>query len=229
MNELNLLSAHEYLSSKMHASGTRDLCPANTPALKMSLNGALQVLPPLKMSNSQERTSNCFKTSKMESQRTLTGELDRVEAFKKRDLRGGKRTRQPHLSVGKSLLQQTSVRNSNKKSERKMASIAMASPSTQDESLRRTISSKDNNSTSVRFDENLHCSPFEALRQQSSALQVIENLEFANPMEEMTRRWQANIEKVIPAIDLVDIAAEGNPFESRKRQFAPEFSQSSYE
>lgn len=87
-----------------------------------------------------------------------------------------------------------------------MAQIAMASPSTQDESLRRTISSKDNNSTGVCSDENLHISPLEAFKKQSSALTVIENLEFANPMEEMTRRWQSKIEKVIPAIDLLDIA-----------------------
>ena len=33
----------------------------------------------------------------------------------------------------------------------------------------------------------------------------------------------------MPAIDLFDIAQEGNPFDPRKRQFAPEYSQSSYE
>lgn len=43
-------------------------------------------------------------------------------------------------------------------------------------------------------------------------------------MEEMTRRWQLKIEKMIPAIDLLDVAAEGNPHEAHKRQFAPEYS-----
>ena len=98
------------------------------------------------------------------------------------------------------------------KSERNIASIAMASPSTQDESLGHTNSSKGNNSTGDRSDENLHLgSPMEALMQQSSALQVIENLEFEVPKEEMTRRWQAKIEKTLPKIDLQDIAQEGNP------------------
>ena len=144
--------------------------------------------------------------------RKPTGELVRVENFKKRDLRGGKRTRQTHLSVGKTSQQQRSALNSNMKSERNIASIAMASPSTQDESLGHTNSSKGNNSTGDRSDENLHLgSPMEALMQQSSALQVIENLEFEVPKEEMTRRWQAKIEKTLPKIDLQDIAQEGNP------------------
>ncbi len=76
------------------------------------------------------------------------------------------------------------------KSERLVGSIAQASPSTQDDSIGRTISSKDNNSTGIRSDENLHGSPVERMAtNQTSALQVIENLEFESPMEEMTRRW----------------------------------------
>jgi hypothetical protein len=64
---------------------------------------------------------------------------------------------------------------------------------------------------------------------QNSALQVIENEEpLGSAMEEMTRRWQQSVEKQLPAIDLLDISAEGNPYNERKRQFAPEFSQSSY-
>ena len=44
----------------------------------------------------------------------------------------------------------------------------------------------------------------------------------------MVRRWKAIIEKTLPAIDLIDLAAEHNYFYSQKRQFAPEFSQTSY-
>lgn len=33
---------------------------------------------------------------------------------------------------------------------------------------------------------------------------------------------------MLPAIDLIDISAEGNPYNAHKRQFAPEFSQHSY-
>ena len=34
---------------------------------------------------------------------------------------------------------------------------------------------------------------------------------------------------MLPAIDLLDISQEGNPYLAQKRQFAPEFSQSSYQ
>lgn len=45
----------------------------------------------------------------------------------------------------------------------------------------------------------------------------------------MTRRWQQQIEQMLPAIDLYDISQEGNPYQAHKRQFAPEYSQSSYQ
>ena len=63
---------------------------------------------------------------------------------------------------------------------------------------------------------------------RANALQVIENLEFENPMEEMTRRWQKQVETTLPTIDIMDISSEGNPLLEKKRQFAPEYSQSSY-
>ena len=44
----------------------------------------------------------------------------------------------------------------------------------------------------------------------------------------MLRRWKQIIEKELPAIDLIDLAAEHNYFYSYKRQFSPENSQSSY-
>ena len=51
---------------------------------------------------------------------------------------------------------------------------------------------------------------------------------FENPMDEMVRRWKQIIEKSLPAIDLIDLAAEHDYFYSNKRQFAPEYSQSAY-
>ena len=110
-----------------------------------------------------------------------------------------------------------------------MLSIAQVSPSTQEDSLRRTISQGDNNSTNHRSVENLRLSPGQRLTTcRTTALQVIENLEFVNPMEEMMRRWQQKVEGTLPTIDIIDISAEGNPHQESKRQFAPEYSQSSY-
>lgn len=51
---------------------------------------------------------------------------------------------------------------------------------------------------------------------------------FENPSDEMVRRWKEVIEKSLPAIDLIDLSAEHDPFHSVKRQFAPEYSQSAY-
>ena len=44
----------------------------------------------------------------------------------------------------------------------------------------------------------------------------------------MIRRWKQIIERSLPAIDLIDLAAEHNYFYSYKRQCAPEYSQSGY-
>jgi len=44
----------------------------------------------------------------------------------------------------------------------------------------------------------------------------------------MVQRWKKIIEKDLPAIDLIDLAAEHNYFHSQKRQFSPEYSQSGY-
>ena len=86
--------------------------------------------------------------------------------------------------------QRNSLIASNMKSDRLTGLIAQGSPSTQDDSLRRTISSKDNKSIGIRSDENLPGSPVERMAtNQTDALQVIDNLEFESPMQEMTRRW----------------------------------------
>lgn len=42
-------------------------------------------------------------------------------------------------------------------------------------------------------------------------------LAFENPSDEMVRRWKEMIEKTLPAIDLIDLAAEHNYFYSDKR------------
>jgi len=44
----------------------------------------------------------------------------------------------------------------------------------------------------------------------------------------MYKRWKLIIQKKLPAIDLIDLSAEHSYFFSQKRQFSPEYSQSSY-
>jgi transcription initiation factor TFIIIB Brf1 subunit/transcription initiation factor TFIIB len=44
----------------------------------------------------------------------------------------------------------------------------------------------------------------------------------------MMHRWRLEIERSIPAIDLIDLAAEHGVYYSQKRQFAPEYSQQCY-
>ena len=53
-------------------------------------------------------------------------------------------------------------------------------------------------------------------------------LSYLDPTEEMNKRWLKLLQKKVPTIDLVDISAEVYPFNSHKRQFAPEYSHSSY-
>ena len=94
--------------------------------------------------------------------------------------------------------------------------------------MRRTNSSGEN-SAGNRSDENLRLSPDQLQKtSHTTALQVIENLAFENPMDEMMRRWQQQVESTLPTIDIIDLSAEGNPKGETKRQFAPEYSQSSY-
>lgn len=57
---------------------------------------------------------------------------------------------------------------------------------------------------------------------------MIDNLEFEDPTEEMNNRWQARIEAELPAIDVIDSKAEKKLVSPEKRQFAPEYTQSSY-
>ena len=44
----------------------------------------------------------------------------------------------------------------------------------------------------------------------------------------MNKRWLKIIQRRIPTIDLVDISAEVFPYNSHKRQFAPEYSYPAY-
>ena len=44
----------------------------------------------------------------------------------------------------------------------------------------------------------------------------------------MHRRWKAIVEGSLPAIDLIDLSNEKDPYGGFKVQFAPEFSQSAY-
>ena len=65
----------------------------------------IRVLPVLRAANSAERETGTQQSSYTykvaEGNRKAAANLSKVEAFKKRDLRGGKRARQTHLSVGK--------------------------------------------------------------------------------------------------------------------------------
>ena len=51
---------------------------------------------------------------------------------------------------------------------------------------------------------------------------------FEDPTEEMNKRWVRLIQRKVPTIDLVDVSAEVYPFNSHKRQFAPEYSHCAY-
>lgn len=200
MDRINTASKQEiilqqYLASKNLSTNTNN---SNTPSSKLLGPSGIpmKVLPPLKASSSLERASigpsYSTKLSFMQPSRHMTAELERIEVFKKRDLRGGKRTRQSNPSVGKPNINRNSSNKkygSTMKSERLLGSIAQASPSTQEDSVRRTFSSRDNNSTGRGSNENLQTSSPKTWMGHTSALQVIENLEFVNPMEEMTRRW----------------------------------------
>ena len=44
----------------------------------------------------------------------------------------------------------------------------------------------------------------------------------------MFGRWKQIVEKTLPAIDLIDLSNEKDPYGGMKVQFAPEFSQSAY-
>ena len=44
-----------------------------------------------------------------------------------------------------------------------------------------------------------------------------EVIEYENYSDEMVRRWKQIIERSLPAIDLIDLAAEHNYFYSQKR------------
>ena len=55
-----------------------------------------------------------------------------------------------------------------------------------------------------------------------------EQLIYQDPTEEMNMRWLKLIQLQAPTIDLVDMSLEVYPFNSYKRQFAPEYSFSAY-
>ena len=127
----------EYLSNK--AIATSGHAPANTPSTKLvsgtTFAQGLKVLPPIKpASSSLERVSG-GNHPVLAPKRNPTEEITRVKNFQTRDLRGGKRHKQTYLSVGKTQKHTDrgivlSQENSEVKSERKIFSIAQASPST---------------------------------------------------------------------------------------------------
>ena len=57
---------------------------------------------------------------------------------------------------------------------------------------------------------------------------AFQGLSYLDPTDEMNKRWLKLLQKKTPTIDLVDISAEVEPFNSHKRQFAPEYSHSAY-
>ena len=57
---------------------------------------------------------------------------------------------------------------------------------------------------------------------------AFKELSYLDPTDEMNKRWLKLLQKKTPTIDLVDISAEVEPFNSYKRQFAPEYSHSAY-
>ena len=243
---------HQYLSRQAIA-GNSDLCPLNSPSTKANAVAAaaaakgIRVLPILRAANSAERdtgtqhSTNTYKgTEGNFINRKAAANLSRVEAFKKKDLRGGKRARQTHLSVGKHRprdIQEHQTVPSAFKTQYKIVSAAQISPSTQDDSIQRsispkaknsyaqwTISSKGNYSSGVRSNENLQPSTsigaFMEQRvptQKLPGFRVVENLGFENPTEEMMRRWQQQFGNKLPVFDLLDLSNEQNLYHSKKR------------
>ena len=63
---------------------------------------------------------------------------------------------------------------------------------------------------------------------RASSLTRFHNQTYVDPTEEMNKRWLKAIQRKVPTIDLVDISSEVFPFRASKRQFAPEYSHSSY-
>ena len=57
---------------------------------------------------------------------------------------------------------------------------------------------------------------------------TLEALSYLDPSDEMHKRWLKLLQKRVPTIDLVDLSAEIEPFNSHKRQFAPEYSHCAY-
>lgn len=51
---------------------------------------------------------------------------------------------------------------------------------------------------------------------------------YEDPTDEMIKRWIKIIRRRVPTVDLVDISAEVFPVNSKKRQFAPEYSYTTY-
>lgn len=52
---------------------------------------------------------------------------------------------------------------------------------------------------------------------KTQPLVIRQAIQFENPSDEMVRRWKQIIERTLPAIDLIDLAAEYNYFYSSKR------------
>ena len=53
-------------------------------------------------------------------------------------------------------------------------------------------------------------------------------ISYTDPTEEMNKRWLKTMTRYVPRIDLIDLSNETDPFNSVKRQFAPEYSQHAY-
>ena len=92
------------------------------------------------------------------------------------------------------------------------------------------IEESTNNASTIQAQRESNFSP-PANNEIMSSTQPVFNREvlpYENPSDEMVRRWKSIIERSLPAIDLIDLAAEHNYFYSQKRQFAPEYSQAAY-
>ena len=53
-------------------------------------------------------------------------------------------------------------------------------------------------------------------------------IHYLDPTEEMNNRWFRIMKKRLPTVDLIDISSEVFSFAAQKRQFAPEYSHTSY-
>lgn len=233
----------DFMGSKAFHTGGLALAEAlavKSPASKRLNATGMKMLPPIKTAcTSLERQSGAsgYATTTNQNRRNLlqlakstrNTDVSKFENMKRSTIRAAKRTRvgnHHQLSVGKSTQMRQAGAANQLLIDSQAAVRAHDSPSTCEDSQRVTLSSKDNQSSGLRSNENFCSSPLAhpvglALDNQPTTLLV-------DPSHEMALRWQQKVNQNVPPVDIADIRAEKDLLGEGKRQFAPEYSQTSY-